>query len=459
MKTNRYITITLGLLLLFGVQVGIFAQTGNVGEVGVTDQSVRREDGMLLIDFKVDLARLTVKSNSAVDIIPILTGKDGRALRLPKLLVTGRTRHIMFQRLPRQHTDSLREVRRYNNTAQQAYYALSIPYEPWMERSSLSLVLDLCGCNWEVVQRDRLPVATIDFSDPVFNPRVSYIAPAYEAVKQRKQEGSAFLDFPVNQTVIRPDYRNNPRELARIRATIDSVRNNRFATITAVSIKGHASPEGTYNANARLAQGRAVSLLNYVRRLYNFEGADFSVSSEPEDWEGLRRLVVASHMLEKEQVLAIIDGVDIFDGREKMLMDLSGGTVYNFMLREWFPLLRHSDYTVKYTVRNFTVEEAREMLYTDPRQLSLDEMYRVAQTYERGSDSFIQVFEIAVRIYPDDPVSNLNAANTALLRRDAAAARRYLQKAASGPEKMLAEQTLTELEEYLKIIERNKQYK
>ena len=86
-------------------------------------------------------------------------------------------------------------------------------------------------------------------------------------------------------------------------------------------------------------------------------------------------------------------------------------------------------------------------------------MYRVAQTYERGSDSFIQVFEIAVRIYPDDPVSNLNAANTALLRRDAAAARRYLQKAASGPEKTLAEQTLTELEEYLKIIERNKQYK
>lgn len=85
------------------------------------------------------------------------------------------------------------------------------------------------------------------------------------------------------------------------------------------------------------------------------------------------------------------------------------------------------------------MSEAKELIYTDPKQLSLDEMFQVARTYDTNSREFKEVFEIAVRMYPDDPVSNLNAANSALLNGDTAAARRYLAKAAEGPEKRLAE--------------------
>ena len=119
---------------------------------------------------------------------------------------------------------------------------------------------------------------------------------------------------------------------------------------------------------------------------------------------------------------------------------------YREVLNTIYPALRHSDYTVEYHIRNFTTDEAREMLYKDPSQLSLEEMYRVAQTYEVGSESYNEVFEIAVRLYPDDPISNLNAANTALLNRNATAARRYLTKAAEGPEKRLAEGVASWLE-------------
>lgn len=101
--------------------------------------------------------------------------------------------------------------------------------------------------------------------------------------------------------------------------------------------------------------------------------------------------------------------------------------------------MRHSDYKVSYTIRPISVEEAKELIYNDPKQLSLDEMFRVAQTYETGSAEFKEVFEIAVRMYPDDPVSNLNAANSALLNGDTAAAHRYLAKAQEGPERRLAE--------------------
>lgn len=141
------------------------------------------------------------------------------------------------------------------------------------------------------------------------------------------------------------------------------------------------------------------------------------------------------------------------DEREQVLKRLNKGEPYRYLLQNIYPALRHSDYVVKYTIRNFTVEEAKMLLYTDPRQLSLDEMYRVAKTYEAGSKEFNAVFEISVRLYPDDPVSNLNAANTALLRKDPVAAAGYLQKAAPGKEKELAETALKELEKYLKETE------
>ena len=77
---------------------------------------------------------------------------------------------------------------------------------------------------------------------------------------------------------------------------------------------------------------------------------------------------------------------------------MNGGASYRVLLRDIYPALRHSDYAVRYTIRSFTVEEARELIYSDPRQLSLNEMFQVAQTMEPGSDAYREVFEIAVRM-------------------------------------------------------------
>lgn len=74
------------------------------------------------------------------------------------------------------------------------------------------------------------------------------------------------------------------------------------------------------------------------------------------------------------------------------------------------------------------------MILTDPRKLSLNEMYLVAQSYPAGSSEYNEVFEIAVRLYPSDPVANLNAAITAVNRGDTAAARRYIKQAANLPQ-------------------------
>ena len=416
----------------------------NSDTLRVVESNVSRVGEDVIVDMKLDLSHIEVGRNRTLVYRPLLMKEDSVA-ELTPIIVNGRVRHIQYQRLERaEDFPNEIEIRRENGTEQTLDYHARVPFTDWMNKSEVVMVCDLCGCGWESLQNDRSPLFPVNLVHEPVVPAVLYITPLAE-VKVREKSGSAYLDFPVNQTVIRPDYRRNSTELAAIDATIQSVEDDPNATITKVTIKGYASPEGSYANNQRLAEGRSNALLEYVKKLHDFGDAEFSVSSEPEDWEGLEKRIESSSIADKEEWLAIIrdsEPADL-DRKEWKLKQLPS---YREVLNTIYPALRHSDYTVEYHIRNFTTDEAREMLYKDPSQLSLEEMYRVAQTYEVGSESYNEVFEIAVRLYPDDPISNLNAANTALLNRNATAARRYLTKAAEGPEKRLAEGVASWLE-------------
>ena len=112
------------------------------------------------------------------------------------------------------------------------------------------------------------------------------------------------------------------------------------------------------------------------------------------------------------------------------------------MLSTYYPALRHSDYVVSYTVKPFSVEEAKEVLKTKPQQLSLEEMFMVAQTYEPGSKEFNDVMETAVRLYPQDQTANLNAACARMEAGDLQGAAEYLERAGNSPEAIHAKGVL-----------------
>lgn len=416
--------------------------------IRVASKNVTRTDSLVILDITFDLSALELKSNHSILCTPVIHRGDS-LMKLPAFAINGRDRQIIYQRLPEAEREKQPAYRRMNGEAQTVDYHARIVRRPWMDRSDVSLVADSCGCGWERLAEGRSPLFPVRIAEPVIlSPAVAYAAPRVEAVKSRALQGKAYLDFPVNRTEIHPDYRNNPRELAAIRATIDSVRHNPYASITEVSIKGYASPEGSYANNTRLAKGRAEALAAYIRSLYDFGSARMTVDSEPEDWEGLERAVAESSLADKEALLAVIRDASITDPdrREKRLKTVAGGEPYHYLLLEVYPALRHSDYSVAYIIRSFTVEEAKELIYKDPSQLSLDEMYRVAQTYEPGSPEYNEVFEIAVRVYPDDPASNLNAALNAIRAGRVDAARRYMAHAEKGPHLDLAQAVLDLIE-------------
>jgi hypothetical protein len=263
--------------------------------------------------------------------------------------------------------------------------------------------------------------------------RFSFVTPQAEAEKTRELRGRAYLDFMVNKTDIRPDYRRNAVELAKVQQTIDAVRLDPNTTITHISIHGYASPEGDYRHNGRLAQGRAQAFKDYVQMLMVLPADIFSVRWTPEDWDGLVEKLNEG-VIGQADVLTLIRDTSLAPDEKERRLKRQYGHAWQLLLDSIFPSLRHSDYEVSYTIRPFTVDEARVLIKHKPQQLSLNEMFLVAQTYEPGSREYNDVFLTAVRMYPEDETANLNAAIIALLSGDTDEAARRLEKAGVGDE-------------------------
>lgn len=420
------------LFLLLPV-LSVEAQTVYKEQVRVKNTSVTRgKDNRLTISMDLIMqANMKISSNRAATLTPMLQA-DGVNKALPAILVYGRRRALVNERNRSIPKDAYAVIRRKRGTEQKVSYLIQLPYEKWMQSAELTLNADLCGC-CNVVEESPAEdlITTLNLIREKVHFSIAYITPQAEKVKQRSLVGKAFLDFPVNQMAIVSDYRKNPVELAKIRATIDTVRNDKNTSITGIAIAGYASPEGKYASNARLADGRANALMQYVRSFYNFSPDVFKVTSTPEDWAGYRDFIVQSNLDKKQEVLSIIDSAEKdFDVKERRIATLVGADTYLFLLANCYPALRHSDYTVAYTIRGFTVEEAKELIKSQPQQLSLQEIFNVAQAYEPGSEGFNHAFQAAVLMYPDDAVANLNAAAMEIQKGgDLTAAKKFLAKA------------------------------
>lgn len=416
--------IYIGFLLAFAGTAQ--AQEGVKGRITVNDVSLSVAGDSLRVQMDMDFSALHLPANRSVSLLPSLR-MDTAIVRLPGVDVMGRRQYIQWQRNTGRSAMT-QVIRRYNGTTQHLHYQTAVPIAERPGLVQVYLDEDSCGCLREVLaDRNRL-LAEQDFTPAVFTPHFVYVSPQAETRKTRNEQGAAYIDFPVNQTDIRPAYRNNQTELAKIENTINRIKDDADVSITRITIKGYASPEGSYANNRRLAEGRTRSLVDYLKKEYPLDAGLFQLDYEAEDWAGLRDFIVESDLKEKEALLELVDSDVHADAKERRLRT-DYPEVYRTLLHDCFPALRHTDYVVEYTVRGFDVEEARLLIGKEPQKLSLQEMYAVAQTYEVGSEEYKEVFETAVRLFPDDEVANLNAANAAMQRNDLTGASRYLDKA------------------------------
>ena len=441
MKTNSLKHIFLTCLVGAASCNTAIAQSIASGAVTIDSVQTSVENERVDVAFKLNLNNLKLKAEQQLILTPMLA-TDSDTTALQPIIINGRSQQIRMMRASKRtkkYTEGKEPivVLRKNGTEQSISYSQTIIRKQPLESDVLQLFAaqDLCGCG-DLQDQDRTLLANIDNLD-AWMPAITFVKPAAEARKQRAEKGEAYLSFRVNKTDIVVDLFDNTRELAKITKTIDLVRDDKNVEITGINIHGFASPDGPYANNERLARERAASLKNYVSHLYTIDNKLFSSNSTPEDWDGFRHKVQQSQLANKEEILKISKSNLAPDDKDKRIRQLYPQD-YAVIMSDIYPRLRHSDYTVSYTVRPFSVEEAKQILMTRPQQLSLQEMFLVAQTMEEGSAEFNEVFDIAVRMFPDDPTANLNAACADLQRRDIASAEKHLQKAGNSAEALNA---------------------
>lgn len=406
----------------------------NTNDVKISDYTLELKDnGYLNLDIDIDLSELKVKTTQAVVLTPVIIN-GSNSLMLKSVGVYGRNRKIFYLRNEDAKPTGSDDINLSSSEISDVIeYNASVAFLDWMDGCKVELIRKDFGC---CGQSDVLSLTELVDRFPLkpYFPELIYLRPEKEVVKTREINGSAFIDFPVSKTVINPSYRNNAAELAKITGTIDSVKRDSDITIKSIYIKGFASPESSYENNTKLAKGRTEALKEYVESLYHFGKGFIKTDFEPEDWAGLEKYVMESSLPYKNEILEAIRS-DREPDKKEWVIKSRWKDDYRFLVENCYPALRHSDYTIGYEIRSYsTPAEIEPVFRTAPQNLSLEEFYILAQSYESGSDEFNDLFETAVRMYPDDPAANLNAANSAILRKDYRSALRYLEKAGDTPE-------------------------
>lgn len=432
MNMRRTIIILAAMAGMGGVP-GLMAQnTGYITPgVAIENFDMNRSGRFLTVEMDMDLTAMSVDANRAVLLTPrLVNGAD--SLDLPSVGIYGRNRYYYYLRNGEGSISGDDEtIYRASGKPGRVAYSKLTEYKDWMDGATLKFHRSDWGCCRSLLAEYE---GILGRHSEAFFPELVFVRPEAEIMKSRSLSGLAYIDFPVDQTVIYPDYRRNTEELGKIQATIDSVRYDRDVTITSVWLKGYASPESPYSHNTELAKGRTAALKKHIGQLYHFADDVIRTEYEPEDWDGLRRFVEQSNISHREDILAMIDSDMEADAKEAKIKR-TYPEEYRFMLEYFYPALRHTDYRLDYNVRTFSeTEEIKRIMAERPQKLSQNEFYLVARDYEPGTEEFADVFETAVRMYPEDEIANLNAANAAIRRDDFGTARKYLAKAGDSAE-------------------------
>lgn len=316
-------------------------------------------------------------------------------------------------------------------------YTLQMPYKPWMEQMKMRIYeekKEACIINLptpEFIKPElKLPQAG-QVCEPCMQ-MVSYLTPEEEPIKVRNEQNTLYIQYPSGSSAFDLNFGKNASEWSKLNTMLTPLTQGDLVTFKSIALCGYASPDGSVKTNDRLSSERAQAFADYMAQNYHFNDSLLHISAAGEDWDGLITILNAQKPEYLEQALAIIDGQPDLDKREAQLKkDL--GENYTRMLTDYFPLLRRITISIDFEVREVRNAEAAQLIYTNPKLLSLQEMYGVAKNYEPGTKEYKQVYEIAATCYPEDVVANINAASANIISGDFDRAQQLMDRVKDDP--------------------------
>lgn len=334
--------ILLSIVILAASVVWVQAQN-------IQDIELKRQGDWMSVKMNIDMEGATPRSNETVVLTPELRhGRYSQALKA--VGVYSYNQWYYYKRTGIMASGSDEYSFRKGSVPSVLEYEATIPYRSWMDGAKLYLIRDSKGCCGNARKEqseDYLAFFQDDTTvDTVYVDRTIVVE---KESRTRSINGRAFVDFPLNDINIDPQYHSNNTELGYLRASIDSVRSNSTWTIRKIWIKGYASPEGPYENNVRLAEGRTKAIRDYVCSLYHIDDSLMEVEYEPENWEGLRSFVEASSLPHRSEILEVIDADRDPDEKEWMIKSRYPSD-WKTLLEQCLPFLRRTDYRIDYDI-------------------------------------------------------------------------------------------------------------
>ncbi len=430
--------------ILYIVMVALATVSAHAQEINIANTTARKvSDDKVEVSFRMDCGGLQLASRRQLTVTPVIVNYADtdsisglpRSLTLPSVRIAGKNRYRMNARreklygsLPDHTPHAFRFSKEHRPVIE---YSETVPAEKWMSGARVEVRREWQGCAGCGEVLDDVFIADIPLfkeeKQVVERPELELMVA--EAVEKRRSfTRSAYLNFKVNQSVLLADYMNNPSELAKIYSSIDSIRNDDIYRIDEIDIVGYSSPEGSYVSNARLSEQRARALERNLKQAYKLDDRTLRCSSVAENWEGLAAWLEEYRPSYMQQVLDIIEQTPNPDARDAKIRAIDGGKIYNALLCEVYPGLRQVKYTVNYVIIPFTVEQGREIIRTRPDKMNHYEMYRVAESYGKGSEEYNRIIRMIAERFPDDRIANNNAAIVAWEMGDYGAMRMYLKR-------------------------------
>ncbi|MDR0845330.1 MAG: DUF3868 domain-containing protein [Tannerella sp.] len=443
MKKNRWCYL---ILIVSAISFAVQAQEIENTKFFVP-KSLGQKGSKMRVELDFDMSQLRVGSNESKVYTPILVS-GSRQLELPQMIIKGGRRYkadyreeqlsgqpVELSRVPEgQKAPEIYAVEKYRRNVHYPYL-VSVPYSSWMDKATINLREETYECCGElkntavlkktIAKEKKEPLVAEEYD---IRPAFTYIVPEQEPVKQRFEIGEAYLDFPRGNSQIVPNFRNNRQELEKINQMIVMIASNPDITVNRVEMRGYASPESSQGFNFDLSNQRAQAMREYFAKMSTISPSLYQTGVGGEDWEGLKKYLIAYPVANRNEIMRIINTVPDLDNREELIKKVGGGAPYKKIFRDIYPKLRRVDCQINYTVRNYTLNEGKEQIRKNPKLLSQNEMYQVAQTYPKGSSEFNETLITAQRYFPGNDIANLNGAAAALSEGDTEGAREYLMK-------------------------------
>ena len=335
-------------VLVLGMSMMTEAQTV------ISNESLTHDGTNVTVSFDVDTDVRDLPSNRKEVIMPyIYNGKD--TLWLDMMEVYGKGRYKRERQVNHIQGDKDWELGENQVMKGEIYhYTSQVPLKRWMKSANLGIRRQLVGCACEKeLAEENLAEGVALFEEPQMPARR---IPEYVLVDASREwdfgQDELEIIFKVSKIEIDSSVFNNEVTFGKILAAVDKIHSNPHYKIDKIEVAGYASPEGRPAFNRWLGENRAKALINYIiehRPEYNLTMDDFRIRNGEENWVGLRRVVAASEIENKDRVLEIIDDETIPSELKKdKIKWIDHGKTWKKMLDEIYPHLRCARYLAVY---------------------------------------------------------------------------------------------------------------